>query len=173
MSERPYEIVLLGATGYTGQFTAKYVQEHVSPDLKWAIAGRDSARLQQLADELEVLQPTRVQPGTTYRSDWKWPKLTLFVVIEVTTIDHGQLLSLAGKTKVLITTLGPYAKFGEPVVKACVEAGTHYLDVYVQILLPPKKVVKLIFNYVGRARSPSHMTCCANMEKRLKPRAFV
>jgi short subunit dehydrogenase-like uncharacterized protein len=46
-------------------------------------------------------------------------------------VNSEDLLALAGKTKVLMTTIGPYAKSGEPVVKACVDAGTHYLDVYV------------------------------------------
>ncbi|KAF2802703.1 uncharacterized protein BDZ99DRAFT_512369 [Mytilinidion resinicola] len=115
MAERPYELVLLGATGYTGKFTAQYIQEHVHPDLSWAIAGRNEKRLLEIAEELKQMNPARIQPGMLLR-----------LVVEVKSED---LSAIAGKTKVLMTTLGPYAKFGEPVVKACVDAGTHYLDV--------------------------------------------
>jgi short subunit dehydrogenase-like uncharacterized protein len=63
MASREYELVLLGATGYTGNLTAEYIQEHVATDLKWAIAGRNGKRLQEIADELKALNPDRVQPG--------------------------------------------------------------------------------------------------------------
>ena len=53
----------------------------------------------------------------------------VFVAIEVTEQKNPELTELAKKTKVIITTVGPYAKWGEPVVKACVEGGAHYLDV--------------------------------------------
>ncbi|KAF2119729.1 Saccharopine dehydrogenase-domain-containing protein [Lophiotrema nucula] len=112
MTDRPYELVLLGATGYTGTFTAEYVQEHVASNLNWAIAGRNEKRLRELAEKLKAMNPDRIQPA-----------------VEVVEVKNEDLWTLAKKTKVLMTTLGPYAKYGEPVVKACVEAGTHYLDV--------------------------------------------
>jgi short subunit dehydrogenase-like uncharacterized protein len=59
---RQYEIVLLGATGYTGKLTAEYIQEHVATDLKWAIAGRNGKRLEEIAAELKTLNPDRIQP---------------------------------------------------------------------------------------------------------------
>lgn len=62
---RPYEIVLLGATGYTGRLTAEYITTHVATDLRWAIAGRNGKKLQEIADELKKLNPDRVQPGTS------------------------------------------------------------------------------------------------------------
>jgi short subunit dehydrogenase-like uncharacterized protein len=63
MASRKYELVLLGATGYTGKLTAEYIQEHVATDLKWAIAGRNGKRLQEIAEELKALNPDRIQPG--------------------------------------------------------------------------------------------------------------
>lgn len=65
MSERSYELVLLGATGYTGSLAAEYIQKHVDPDLKWSIAGRDRSRLLELAQKLELIDANRVQPGTS------------------------------------------------------------------------------------------------------------
>jgi short subunit dehydrogenase-like uncharacterized protein len=62
-STRQYEIVLLGATGYTGKLTAEYIQEHVATDLKWAIAGRNGTKLQEIAEELKAMNPDRIQPG--------------------------------------------------------------------------------------------------------------
>jgi short subunit dehydrogenase-like uncharacterized protein len=63
-SSRQYELVLLGATGYTGKLTAEYIQEHVPTDLKWAIAGRNAKKLAEIAEELKTLNPDRIQPGT-------------------------------------------------------------------------------------------------------------
>lgn len=63
MSERSYELVLLGATGYTGCLAAEYIQTHVDPGLKWAIAGRDGSRLHELAQKLKSIDTNRLQPG--------------------------------------------------------------------------------------------------------------
>ncbi|KAF2400612.1 NAD(P)-binding protein [Trichodelitschia bisporula] len=112
MSSRTYDIVLLGATGYTGKFTAEYIQEHARTNLKWAIAGRNGQRLESIAAELKTLNADRVQPA-----------------IEVVSLDAAELDALAKKTTVLISTVGPYWKFGSPVVEACAKNGTHYLDV--------------------------------------------
>ena len=68
MESRQYDLVLLGATGYTGNLTAEYIQEHVSTDLKWAIAGRNASKLAQIAAELKTLNPDRLQPGIAARS---------------------------------------------------------------------------------------------------------
>jgi short subunit dehydrogenase-like uncharacterized protein len=62
-SSRQYELVLLGATGYTGKYTAEFIQQHLPTDLKWAIAGRNAQKLEGLAAELKQLNKDRVQPG--------------------------------------------------------------------------------------------------------------
>lgn len=61
---RKYDLLLLGATGYTGQLVANYIAENVASDLKWAIAGRDGFKLSQLAANLKTLNADRIQPGT-------------------------------------------------------------------------------------------------------------
>jgi hypothetical protein len=64
MSQDPkYELVLLGATGYTGKLVAEWVTTHLPTDLKWAIAGRNSKKLQGVLAELRQLGPDRKQPG--------------------------------------------------------------------------------------------------------------
>ena len=70
-------------------------------------------------DELKALNPDRTPPG-----------------IEESSLDSSQLTALARKTKILLTTVGPYAKYGTPTMEACIKTGTHYFDVYVFPKLP-------------------------------------
>lgn len=60
---RKYELVLLGATGFTGKLTAEYITEHLPTDLVWAIAGRSESKLQGILGELKKINPDRKQPG--------------------------------------------------------------------------------------------------------------
>lgn len=60
---RQYEVVLLGATGYTGQLVAEWITTHLPDDLRWAIAGRNAKKLQAVVEELSQLRPDRKQPG--------------------------------------------------------------------------------------------------------------
>lgn len=110
-SERKYDIVLLGATGYTGKYTAEHIATHLPTNIKWAIAGRSESKLSSYAQELKALNPDRSQPA-----------------IEVVQQTSNELNALAKQTKVLITTVGPFYLYGKPVVEACVNNGTHYLD---------------------------------------------
>jgi short subunit dehydrogenase-like uncharacterized protein len=108
VSDRTYAVVLLGATGFTGRLTAAHLARRLAgTTTRWAIAGRDQRKLEALRDEL---------PGD--------PGLE---VADVT--DPTSLLALARSTDVLATTVGPYARYGEAVVGACVEAGTEYADI--------------------------------------------
>ena len=109
---RQYECILFGATGYTGRYTAEYITSHLPTDFKWAVAGRSQEKLKKLVDELKALNPNRTQPG-----------------VEIAQLDKQDLVELAKKTKVLITTVGPYHLYGTVVVEACAETGTHYTDV--------------------------------------------
>lgn len=111
-SSRQYECILLGATGYTGKYTAEHITTHLPTDFKWAVAGRSEAKLKALVDELKTLNPDRSQPE-----------------LLVCSLEKTELVNLVKRTKVLVTTVGPYHKYGTPVVEACAETGTHYLDV--------------------------------------------
>lgn len=110
--QREYEIVVLGATGYTGKYTAEHITTSLPTDLKWAVAGRSEAKLKQVLSDLKSLNADRPEPG-----------------IEIATLQKDDIVRLAKKTKVLITTIGPYHKYGTVVFEACAETGTHYLDV--------------------------------------------
>jgi hypothetical protein len=62
-SGRDYDLVLIGATGYTGALTAEHIARHLPTNLRWAIAGRSSTKLNGLAARLRQLEPDRLQPG--------------------------------------------------------------------------------------------------------------
>ncbi|OTA52450.1 hypothetical protein K449DRAFT_457079 [Hypoxylon sp. EC38] len=100
---RKYDILLLGATGYTGSLTAEHIVRHLPTSLKWAIAGRSRSKLETLARKLKDLDPDRLQPGKELDSVVKDSKVCVSVVL--------------------------YWQVGEVVVQSCVENGTDYLDV--------------------------------------------
>lgn len=91
--------------------TAEHIAQYLPTDLKWAIAGRNSKKLADVAEELKKLNPDRLQPS-----------------IEICELKKNELDALVKKTRLVITTIGPYMKYGEPVIEACANNGTHYLD---------------------------------------------
>ncbi len=106
--DREFEIILWGATGFTGKLVADYlVHQYGQGDVKWALAGRSQAKLEQLRDELGVDELPIV---TADSEDWQ------------------SMSTLASRSKVICTTVGPYALYGTPLVSACAEQGTHYCD---------------------------------------------
>ncbi|KAH8841356.1 hypothetical protein MCOR27_000951 [Pyricularia oryzae] len=109
---RQYDIVVFGATGYTGVFTAEQVAATLPTDVNWAIAGRSQEKLQKIATDLKAKYPDRRQPA-----------------IEVCNLNDQDLTTLVKRTFVLLATVGPYSHYGEYAFKACAQNGTHYLDV--------------------------------------------
>jgi len=107
---RPYDLILLGATGFTGQFVAQYLLDAYGfgQDLKWALAGRNLDKLHRLRDELGQ------------------PDLPLLVADST---DPAALDSITAQTRVLCTTVGPFARYGSETVASCVRQGTHYCDI--------------------------------------------
>jgi Uncharacterized conserved protein len=63
-SNRQYDLVLLGPTGYTGRFCTEHIVQNLPTTLKWAIAGRSAQKMEPIAQELKALNPDRVDPGT-------------------------------------------------------------------------------------------------------------
>ena len=109
MTTRPWDIVLFGATGFTGALVAEYLAEHAPTDVRIALAGRNRGKLEAVKRGL---------PGGGAR----------FGVLLGDSGDPPSLRAIAEQTRVLCTTVGPYAKYGLPVVEACAKAGTHYCD---------------------------------------------
>lgn len=107
-TDRPYDIVLFGATGFVGTLTAEYLAAHAPDDLRWAIAGRSEQKLEQLRERL---------PGTAKVG-----------VLRADVADPASLRELAEHARVVATTVGPYVTYGEELVAACADSGTDYLD---------------------------------------------
>ena len=109
---RTYDLVLLGATGFTARLATAHLARHRPGDLRWALAGRSRERLEQARAAAAELDPRLAG-----------------LAIEVVELDDAAgLADLAGSTKVLINATGPYLVHGEPVVRACAETGTDYVD---------------------------------------------
>jgi short subunit dehydrogenase-like uncharacterized protein len=111
--ERTYDLVLFGATGFTGGLTARYLAANGPQGLRWALAGRNRGKL----------EAARAQLGEVLRDGLPAPEL-----IEAEAADPEALAGLAGAARVVATTVGPYALYGEPLVAACAAAGTDYVD---------------------------------------------
>jgi len=106
---RDYDLILFGASGFTGKLVAEYLQQTYGngEELRWAIAGRNEHKLKAVAGELGA-------PDTP--------------IILADSGDPEALAGLAAKTTVVCTTVGPYALYGSQLVQACADAGTHYCD---------------------------------------------
>ncbi|WP_370947586.1 trans-acting enoyl reductase family protein [Amycolatopsis sp. cg5] len=109
---RTYDIVLFGATGFTGELTAEYLARHSPVGARWALAGRNQAKLEAVRERLA-------------RIDAEFAELPL---LKADSTDPDSLRAVAESAKVVITTVGPYLEYGEPLVAACAEAGTDYVD---------------------------------------------
>ncbi len=109
MADRAYDIVVFGATGFTGALTAEYLARHAPAETRWALAGRNMSKLEQVR--------ARLGAGSA-----EVPLLRADVT------DEGSLREIAEATRVVITTVGPYMRYGEPLVAACAAAGTDYVD---------------------------------------------
>ena len=105
--ERSYDIVLFGATGFVGELTAEYLAQNAPDQARIAIAGRSQAKLEALRQRLA-------------KPSWG------LLIADVS--DERAVRSLAEAARVVISTVGPYLRFGEPLVAACAAAGTDYVD---------------------------------------------
>lgn len=109
---RAFDIVVFGATGYTGGLTAEYLARNAPAGTRWALAGRSRDKLEAVRTRLGAINPAAAK-------------------VELLTADSTDAESLkrvAESTKVVITTVGPYILHGEALVAACAAAGTDYVD---------------------------------------------
>ncbi|MET0339639.1 MAG: saccharopine dehydrogenase NADP-binding domain-containing protein [Polyangiales bacterium] len=134
-NDRSLDIVVFGATGFTGGLVAEYLAAHGAREgLRWALAGRDRDKLAAVRARLP--------------SGGHEPELIL-----AEASDAGALKRLAERTRVVLTTVGPYIRYGEPLVAACAAAGTHYVDLTGE---PP---------FVALTRARHHQTAQKNRAK--------
>ena len=129
IKQRKYDLIVLGATGYTGKLCAEYITTSLPTSLKWAIAGRSQPKLSGLLDELKGICPDRIQPSKSIILSCTLISAYCRPETEISTLDPQDLHTLTRKTRLLINTVGPYYLYSSPVVEACAKNGTHYLDV--------------------------------------------
>lgn len=108
--ERPYDIVVYGATGFTGRQATRYLAEHAPDGLRYAIAGRSRDKLTALAGELAAI---RAPAG----------------VIVADADDANAVHAMCGQTRVVLNTAGPFSRHGDTVVDGCAMRATDYVDI--------------------------------------------
>lgn len=108
MINKPFDLILIGATGFTGKRAARYLKEHTPASFKWGIAARNSDKISALSHELNI-------------SDDR-----CFIVDN---LNKKKVEEVVQKAKIIITTAGPFSLYGENVISACANYGTHYLDI--------------------------------------------
>jgi short subunit dehydrogenase-like uncharacterized protein len=111
--ERDHDIVLFGATGFTGKLVAEYLARHAPKDVRWAIAGRNEVKLEAVKRELVAIDAG----------------LADLSVLVADGHDEASLDALVPKTRVVCTTVGPFGKHGRKLAAACARHGTHYCDI--------------------------------------------
>ena len=108
-TSRDHDLVLFGATGFVGRLTAAHLARAAAPGVRVALGGRSKERLEDVRAELP-------------ESAHDWP------LVVADTSDAGAVRELATSARAVATTVGPYARYGLPLVEACAAAGTHYAD---------------------------------------------
>jgi short subunit dehydrogenase-like uncharacterized protein len=106
---REFDLVLFGATGFVGKLTAQYLLGAAPAEARIALAGRSLDKLTRVRDELG-------------------PAAANWGLVVADSADQAALDALAARTTVVVTTVGPYLRYGLPLVAACAKAGTHYAD---------------------------------------------
>ena len=108
---REFDIIVVGATGFTGALVAEYLCERygVGKELRWAAAARNERKMSALRESLG-------------------PRAASLPLVVADTLDAGSVRELAKRTRVVLTTVGPYARYGSELVAACAENATHYCD---------------------------------------------
>ena len=110
MSERKFDVIVFGATGYTGKLVAEYMKNEYGDDenIKWAIAGRNMEKLMLVKNDLGLKDEIEM--------------------IEVDSSDIDALNKMTSSTKCVLTTVGPYQLYGSDLVQSCANNGTDYVD---------------------------------------------
>lgn len=143
--EPQYDIVLFGATSFVGQIlTRRMAEQHGfgktgSENVRWAIAGRSKAKLDRLRDDLG-------------------PAAVDLPMVIADAADEDSLAAMCEQTRVVVSTVGPYALYGEPLIRACVDSGTDYCDLTGEV----QWIRRMIQLYESRAKASGAriVHCC-------------
>jgi short subunit dehydrogenase-like uncharacterized protein len=132
LAEREFDLCMYGATGFTGRLACKYLAKQYGTKIKWAIAGRRKDALEKLKTELVAVDP----------------ELKDLVLIQVDSNNDEQLQAMCARSRVVITTVGPFVNYGTPLVRACIATKSNVCDITGEI----SWVEGLVDNYDAEAR---------------------
>ncbi len=137
----PRHLTVFGATSFVGQILTRYLYERFGTDgdLRWAIAGRSEAKLRELHGSL-------------------YPKATRLPIVVADAADEEAIRKMCADTRVVVSTVGPYALHGEPLIKVCTATGTDYCDLAGEV----QWIRRMIRKYEGAARASGAriVHCC-------------
>jgi short subunit dehydrogenase-like uncharacterized protein len=139
---REFDIVLFGATGFTGGLTAEYLAANAPNGCRWALAGRNQAKLEALRARLAAINPA----------------CESLELLHADVTDRASLQAVAARSRTVVTTVGPYLNHGEPLVAVCADEGTDYLDLTGE----PEFVDRMYLGYHERAAATGAriVHCC-------------
>ena len=141
MSTPFHDLVAFGATSFVGKILCRYLLEEFGAqgEMKWAAAGRSKAKLEELRSSLGA------KAGT-------------LPLVVADAADDASLRKLCASTRVVVSTVGPYALYGEPLVKACAESGTDYCDLSGEV----QWIRRMVQRYEATARKSGAriVHCC-------------
>jgi len=121
MSTKPFDIILVGATGFTGRRAVKYLTDHAPESLEWGIAARNTQKLARISDDFSIGRDRCFKVDTT---------------------DPEDVKKIIHQTRIIVTTVGPFSLYGEELIKQCAETGTHYLDITGEVGFIKKMIAK-------------------------------
>lgn len=112
---RDFDLTLFGATGFVGGLTAEHLTRKAPADARVALAGRSADKLERVRAELG-------------------PRAADWAIVVANASDAQQMTDLARRSRVVVSTVGPYARYGRELIRACAEQGTHYADLTGEVL---------------------------------------
>lgn len=141
MNQNGYDVVIFGATSFVGRILAEYMLHSfgVGEDLTWAIAGRSEQKLEALRAELGSMAED-------------------LPVIIADASDEAELRAMCDSTRAVISTVGPYALYGEPLVRTCAESGTDYCDLTGEVQWLRAMIQK--YEATAQASGARIVNCC-------------
>ena len=142
MSSKKYDLVLFGATSFVGKIISLHLFEHLSrrPDISWAIAGKSLEKVSALQKHIS-------------------PSTGNIPVIIANALDLSEMRQLCSETRLVLSTVGPYALYGEQLVRACAETGTDYCDVTGETYWIKEMITK--YQNVAENTGARLVNCCA------------
>ncbi len=139
---KKYDLILWGATGFTGQIVATYLARHYGAELSWAIAGRNAQKLDGVRRNLGSIHPN----------------LANMPLLVADSQDRAALDGMVQQTRLIISAVGPYALYGTPLVESCVQHGVDYCDITGEVPWIRQNIVS--FQARARETGARIVHCC-------------